>query len=160
MGRSAAAIGVEKLVGLIGMSVVCAALVPFGGMTWLGPQVDHAVAAFIEDCEARGLRDDVLLVVTGEMGRTPRINKNGGRDHYGELTPLLLYGGGLNMGHVVGQSDANVTLPATEPYNPTHLLSTIMNTLLDLGQLRLDTSVPRDVANVVQAGTPIRPLLA
>lgn len=129
------------------------------GMRWLGPQVDHAVAAFIEDCEARGLRDDVLLVVTGEMGRTPRINKNGGRDHYGELTPLLLYGGGLNMGHVVGQSDANATRPATEPFNPTHLLSTIMHTLFDLGQLRLDASVPRDVANVLQAGEPILPLM-
>src|SRR6185312_616831 len=90
------------------------------GMNWLGPQVDHAVAAFIEDCEARGLRDKILLVVTGEMGRTPRINKNGGRDHYGELTPLLVYGGGLKMGQVVGQSDSTASRPATEPYDPNH----------------------------------------
>ena len=129
------------------------------GMRWLGPQVDHAVAAFIEDCEARGLRDDVLLVVTGEMGRTPRINKNGGRDHYGELTPLLLYGGGLKMGHVIGQSDAGASRPATEPYDPTHLMSTIMHTLFDLGKLRLDSSLPRDVASVVQSGQPILPLM-
>lgn len=130
-----------------------------GGMSWLGPQTDHAVAAFIEDCEARGLRDKVLLVVTGEMGRTPRINNNGGRDHYGELTPLLLYGGGLNMGHVVGQSDGSAARPATEPYNPSHLLSTIMHTLFDLGELRLDQSLPRDVANVLQSSEPITPLL-
>ena len=59
-------------------------------MHWLGPQVDHAVSAYIEDVEARGLTDKILLVVTGEMGRTPRINKNGGRDHWGDLGPLLL----------------------------------------------------------------------
>jgi uncharacterized protein (DUF1501 family) len=129
------------------------------GMDWLGPQVDHAVAAFIQDCESRGLRDDVLLVVTGEMGRTPRINKNGGRDHYGELTPLLMYGGGLQMGKVVGRSDAKAARPATTPYNPSHLLSTIMHTLFDLGSLRLDASLPRDVANVVQSGEPIGPLM-
>ncbi len=52
-----------------------------GGMHWLGPQVDHAVAAFSRTCEERGLSDKILLVVTGEMGRTPRINKDGGRDH-------------------------------------------------------------------------------
>ncbi|MFM9116505.1 MAG: DUF1501 domain-containing protein [Planctomycetota bacterium] len=130
------------------------------GMKWLGPQTDHAVAAFIEDCEARGLRDKVLLVVTGEMGRTPRIHRDGGRDHYGELTPLLLYGGGLRMGHVVGQSDRDASRPATEPYTPTHLLSTVMHTLFDLGRLRLDQSLARDVAGVIQSGDPIRPLMA
>jgi hypothetical protein len=131
-----------------------------GGMQWLGPQTDHAVAAFIEDCESRGLRDKVLLVVTGEMGRTPRINKDGGRDHYGELTPLLLYGGGLRMGKVVGRSDAGAARPATEPYNPNHLLSTIMHTLFDLGKLRLDQSLPRDMSNILQSGDPILPLMA
>lgn len=129
------------------------------GMKWLGPQVDHAVAAFIRDCEERGLRDKVLLVVTGEMGRTPRINNNGGRDHYGELTPLLVYGGGLNMGQVIGQSDRTASRPATEPYTPSHLLSTIMHTLFDLGRLRLDQSLPRDVATVVQSGEPISQLV-
>lgn len=130
------------------------------GMRWLGPQTDHAVAAFIEDCEARGLRDKVLLVVTGEMGRTPRINRDGGRDHYGELTPLLVYGGGLRMGQVVGQSDRDASRPATEPYNPQNLLATIMHTLFDVGKLRLDSSLARDVAGVIQAHDPIRPLMA
>ena len=129
------------------------------GMHWLGPQVDHAVAAFIQDCEARGLRDKVLLVVTGEMGRTPRINKDGGRDHYGELTPLLLYGGGLKMGQVIGASDRGAARPATEPWGPANLMATMMHTLFDLGKLRLDTSVPRDVANVIQSSKPIEPLM-
>ena len=54
----------------------------------MASQVDHAVAAFIEDVHERGLSDKILLVVTGEMGRSPRRNSNGGRDHYGNLTPL------------------------------------------------------------------------
>ena len=107
-----------------------------------------------------GLRDKVLLVVTGEMGRTPRINKDGGRDHYGELTPLLLYGGGLKMGHVIGASDRGAARPATEPWGPNHLMATIMHTLFDMGKLRLDSSVPRDVANVLQSSNPIEPLMA
>lgn len=128
------------------------------GMQWLGPQTDHAVAAFIEDCEARGLRDKVLLVVTGEMGRTPRINKDGGRDHYGELTPLLLYGGGLKMGHVIGQSDRGAARPATEPYNPSHLLATMMHTLFDVGKLRLDPGIPKDLLQLITQSDKIEPL--
>lgn len=131
-----------------------------GGMKWLGPQVDHAVAAFIEDCEARGLRDKVLLVVTGEMGRTPRINSNGGRDHYGEVTPLLLYGGGLKMGQVVGQTDRKATRPTTEPYNPGHLLATVMHSLFDVGRVRLSSSVPRDILSILEANSPISPLMS
>ncbi len=129
-----------------------------GGMRYLGPQVDHAVSAFIEDVHERGLEDKILLVVTGEMGRTPRINKNGGRDHYGGLTSLCFAGGGLRMGQVVGQSDAHATKPATEEYSPRNLLATVMHTLFDVGQLRLDTSVPRDVARVIEQGRPIEPL--
>ena len=58
------------------------------GMGYMGAPLDHALSAFIEDLEARGLSEKILLVVTGEMGRTPKINKNGGRDHWGNLTPL------------------------------------------------------------------------
>ena len=65
---------------------------------------DHAVSAFIEDVEARGLRDKILLVCCGEMGRTPKINAKAGRDHWAGIAPLLLYGGGLKMGHVIGSS--------------------------------------------------------
>jgi hypothetical protein len=130
-----------------------------GGMKWLGPQVDHAVAAFIRNVEERGLSDKILLVVTGEMGRTPRINNNGGRDHYAELTPLLIYGGGLKMGQVVGQSDRTASRPQTEAYNPSHLMSTIFHSLFDIGKLRLDPAVPRDVAKLIEQGQPIGELV-
>lgn len=129
------------------------------GIKWLGPQVDHAVAAFLEDLRERGLGEKVLLVVTGEMGRTPKINKSGGRDHWGELTPLLLAGGGLKMGQVVGKSDAQAGKPATEKYTPKHLLATLMHTLLDVGEVRVSREVPKKVLDVVTTGEPIRELV-
>jgi len=129
-----------------------------GGMHWLGPQVDHAVSAFLNDIEARGLSDKVLLIVTGEMGRTPRIGRNGGRDHWASLTPLLLAGGGLRMGQVIGQSDRQAGTPATERYTPRHLLGTVMETLFNVGEVRLASDLPRDVVNGASAGLTIREL--
>jgi hypothetical protein len=129
-----------------------------GGMKWLGPQVDHAVAAFLEDVRQRGLSEKILLVISGEMGRTPKINKNGGRDHWGNLTPLVLAGGGLKMGQVIGQSDHQGGAPATEKYTPEHLLATVMETLFDVGQVRVSREVPKNVLDVLSAGKPIAPL--
>ncbi|HSQ56390.1 MAG TPA: DUF1501 domain-containing protein, partial [Gemmata sp.] len=65
------------------------------GMDYNGPPLDHALSVFLDDLRDRGLEDRVLVVACGEMGRTPRINKNVGRDHWGNLGPLLLAGGGL-----------------------------------------------------------------
>ncbi|HTU20894.1 MAG TPA: DUF1501 domain-containing protein [Gemmataceae bacterium] len=120
----------------------------------LTSQVDHAVAAFIEDIHERGLSDNVLLVVTGEMGRSPRRNRDGGRDHYANLTPLLFAGGGLKMGQVIGQSDRLAAHPTTERYTPSHLLATVMHSLLDIGDIRVRADLGR-VAKVVTEGTPI-----
>jgi hypothetical protein len=128
------------------------------GIYPMGHQVDHAVSAFIQDIHARGLEDKIMLVVTGEMGRTPRINKNGGRDHYGNLTSLLVSGGGLKMGRVIGQSDRTASQPSTEPYTPKELMATINHTLFDIGKLRLVQGIPGDVARVVTGGDPIGPL--
>lgn len=130
------------------------------GIYPLGHQVDHAVAAFIEDVRERGLADKILLVVTGEMGRTPQLNKNGGRDHYAPLTSLLFAGGGLKMGQVIGQSDAQAAQPASTPYNPKHLLATIFHTLFDVGQLRLQTNVPREIVRLAENSEPIDGLVS
>jgi hypothetical protein len=107
------------------------------GMEAVGRSFDHAVAAFIEDLEARGLQDKILLIATGEMGRTPKINKNGGRDHWARLAPLLLYGGGIRAGQVIGRSNRDGGEPATENLTPKHLISTVLHTAFDVGQLRL-----------------------
>lgn len=130
-----------------------------GGFALLGPQVDHAVSAFLDDVRERGLEDKILLVVTGEMGRTPRINKNGGRDHYAELTPLVFAGGGLKMGQIIGQSDDHATRASTTPYRPPHLLATIMNVLFDVGELRLFPGNFGSGQKVIVNGEPIPELI-
>jgi len=126
-----------------------------GGMYWLGPQVDHAVSAFLEDLEVRGLSDKVLLIVTGEMGRTPRIGGTGGRDHWGGLTPLLIAGGGLKMGQVIGQSDRQAGTPVSTPYGPRNLLGTVMETVFDVGEVRVTSGLPREIINASNAGNYI-----
>jgi uncharacterized protein (DUF1501 family) len=130
------------------------------GIYPLGHQVDHAVAAFIEDVRERGLTEKILLIVTGEMGRTPQLNKNGGRDHYAPLTSLLFAGGGLKMGQVIGQSDAHAAQPASTPYHPKHLLATIFHTLFDVGQLRLQTNIPREIVRLAENSEPIDGLVS
>jgi uncharacterized protein (DUF1501 family) len=129
------------------------------GMQYMGRPLDHALSAFIEDCEARGLSNKILLVATGEMGRTPKVNPRGGRDHWGGLAPLLLYGGGLKMGQVIGQSSRDAGEPQSEPYGNEHLLATVMHTLLNIGQVRLLTGLPQDLLRALTAPEPIKGLV-
>jgi len=127
------------------------------GMGYMAPSFDHAVSAFMDDVKARGLDEKILLVACGEMGRTPKINKNGGRDHWGELAPLLLAGGGLKMGQVIGQSDRDGGRPASDPVRIKNLISTIMHSLFDVGKLRVARGVSREVLQMCDA-EPIRGL--
>jgi uncharacterized protein (DUF1501 family) len=129
-------------------------------MPYVGGPLDHAVSAFVEDVTARGLDDNILLVVTGEMGRTPRVNRNGGRDHWGNLTPLLLFGGGLRMGQVIGQSSRDAGTPATQPLTRRHLVATVMHSLLDVGQIRIRRDIPAEVSRLIAEGEPIPGLFA
>src|SRR5262249_10889774 len=128
-------------------------------MEVLGRQVDHAVAAFLDDLRDRGLEDRVLLVVTGEMGRSPKLNKKGGRDHWGDLTPLLIAGGGMKMGQVIGKSDSLGGRPATDPLNPSNLVATMLHFLFDVPRLRLRTDISRDLKVLLDQGEPIRQLV-
>jgi uncharacterized protein (DUF1501 family) len=129
------------------------------GMQYMGLPLDHALSAFVEDCEARGLSEKILLVATGEMGRTPKVNAKGGRDHWGGLAPLLFYGGDLKMGQVIGQSTRDAAEPLSEPYGNENLLATIMHRLLDIGQVRLMTGLPQDLLRAITTPEPIKPLL-
>jgi uncharacterized protein (DUF1501 family) len=128
------------------------------GMEMLGRPVDKAVSAFLEDLEQRGLSDDVLLVVTGEFGRTPKINNRGGRDHWANLCTLAFAGGGLNQGQVIGRSARNNDVPASEPILPPNLMATIFHTLFDVGTLRVTRGVPRELLAAVDNHTPIQEL--
>jgi uncharacterized protein (DUF1501 family) len=129
-----------------------------GGLKWLAPQVDHAVAAFIEDVKQRGLSDRILLIVTGEMGRSPRLNRNGGRDHYGNVTPLILSGGGLKTGQAIGRTDSTASRATTNSYKPANLFATVMHYLFDVGQLRLRPNLNRDIKAAIENNSVISEL--
>ncbi|MCA9163466.1 MAG: DUF1501 domain-containing protein, partial [Planctomycetales bacterium] len=110
------------------------------GLEQRGPELDQAVAALVEDMSQRGQDEDILLVVTGEFGRTPKINKNAGRDHWGSLMSVLLAGGRLQRG-VFGESNSKGEVPANMPYRPENVLATIYHHLgIDPSQTFTDLS--------------------
>lgn len=131
------------------------------GLQKLCPPLDHAVAAFVDDTRQRGLDRDILLVITGEFGRTPRIDggKNlTARHHWPELCPLALVGGGLRMGQVVGESTAKAERPRSQPLGPEDLMATIFHVLgIDPAlQFKDSTGRPR---TLVENGTVIKELV-
>jgi hypothetical protein len=91
----------------------------------LCPRFDHGLSALLDDLQDRGLLASTLVVVMGEMGRTPKINKWGGRDHWGSSLFVLLAGGGVPAGAVVGSTDDKAAFPATDPVQPGELAATI-----------------------------------
>jgi len=124
----------------------------------LGPRVDHAVSVFLEDLHQRGMDKDVLLVITGEFGRTPRINGSAGRDHWAPLSTLALAGGGLKMGKVVGESSAKVEVPKSTPITPQDLMATVFHVLGLPRDLHYKDPTGRPVPMVV-SGKPIAELV-
>jgi len=125
------------------------------GMGYCGLPFDHAVSAFIEDVEARGLSDKILLVACGEMGRTPKLNKRGGRDHWGGLAPLMLAGGGLKMGQVIGHSTRDASEPRSIPVTIKNLLGTVFHTLFDVGELRVTQGLPPELVRLIESNEAI-----
>ncbi|MSR53143.1 MAG: DUF1501 domain-containing protein [Gemmataceae bacterium] len=91
------------------------------------PQLDTAMSMLFKDLAERGLLDSTLVVFTGEFGRTPRINKNAGRDHWGPGFSVMLGGGGVKGGRILGTTDARAEKPATDPYGPEDLCATMYN---------------------------------
>ncbi|MGE3808816.1 MAG: sigma-70 family RNA polymerase sigma factor [Gemmataceae bacterium] len=89
------------------------------------PRVDHGLSTLIEDLHERGLDRDVLVVMWGEFGRSPKISSDAGRDHWPEANYALFAGGGMPMGQVIGGTDARGARPTTTPYGPQHVLATI-----------------------------------
>ena len=90
-----------------------------------GPAYDQGLAALISDLHERGLNRDVLVVAMGEFGRTPRINKTAGRDHWGRLMSVLMAGGNFRMGQIIGSSNAKGEVPKDNPYRPENVIATM-----------------------------------
>jgi uncharacterized protein (DUF1501 family) len=123
------------------------------------PGLDQTYSALMEDLSARGLLDETLVVVMSEMGRTPRVNGNGGRDHWTFCYSVLFAGAGIKGGAVCGASDAQAAYVKDRPVSPADICATIYQCL----GIDPDTTVPdrggRPVA-INQGGEPIREILA
>lgn len=89
------------------------------------PFLDAGLSTLLRDLSDRGLLETTLLVVTGEFGRTPRVNKNAGRDHWGPAFTVTLAGGGIKGGRVIGKSNERAERPASDPYGPEDLSATL-----------------------------------
>jgi hypothetical protein len=94
-----------------------------------GGKLDQCLSALIEDLDVRGLLDDVLVVVWGEFGRTPRINRGAGRDHWPQVSCCLLAGGGLRTGQVIGATNRLGEFATARPVHPAEVIATVYQTL-------------------------------
>lgn len=89
------------------------------------PRFDQAYSALIEDLDQRGLLDSTMVIAWGEFGRTPRVNANGGRDHYPNVFSAALAGGPIQGGRVLGSSDSKGAFPLENPVTPQDVLCTM-----------------------------------
>ncbi len=120
---------------------------------------DHTMSTLIGDLDQRGLLDSTLVLAMGEFGRTPVINRSGGRDHHPRVFSIMLAGGGVQGGQVVGASDPFGIEPAETPVKPEDLSATIYQSLgIDYNQ---SIESPDGVRIVLsRGGRPIRGVLA
>jgi uncharacterized protein (DUF1501 family) len=126
------------------------------------PPFDRAVSSLMDDLERRDLRDEVLVIVTGEFGRTPRVGqpikggagaKPDGRDHWPGVFTLLAFGAGVGCGRVLGASDRLAAFPMTPSYSPADLAANVLQTLgVDASRMLTD-ALGRPFP--VNSGTPI-----
>jgi hypothetical protein len=125
------------------------------------PYMDQALSALIEDIYARSLDQNMLVVVVGEFGRTPRLSKNAngtGRDHWPQAYSALISGGGLRMGQVIGATNSKAEFPTDRPYSPQDLLATVYRHLgVDPTRTFVDHA-GRPIA-ILGQGEPIRELV-
>ncbi|MGE3819873.1 MAG: DUF1501 domain-containing protein [Isosphaeraceae bacterium] len=123
----------------------------------LCPQFDVTFPTLIEDLESRGLLDETLVVAIGEFGRTPKINGQGGRDHWGHVFSFAMAGAGIRGGQVFGASDKQGGFPAIDPIRPHDLTATIFHLLgIDPGGTFLDRA---DRPHLLTRGEPLTRLL-
>jgi hypothetical protein len=93
------------------------------------PHLDSALSTMLRDLEERGMLETTLLLITGEFGRTPRVNASAGRDHWGPSSAIAMAGAGIQGGTVVGASNARAERPETKPIGPADLAATIYHCL-------------------------------
>ncbi len=125
--------------------------------TELLPFVDQGISALIDDLTDRGRFDETLIACYGEFGRTPKINANAGRDHWGDCSTTLLAGGGIRPGVVHGESDRIAAYPKADAVNPVDVQATIYRCLGIAAEDVIYDPLRRPSA--VTLGEPIRAVL-
>ena len=125
----------------------------------LAPEFDHAVSVFIEDLYDRGLDEKVLLAIVGEFGRSPHINKDGGREHWPQLGNQVLVGGGLKMGQIIGESTTKGDVPKSNPISPNDLLATLFQYMAMPLDLQYTSPAGRPTS-MLETGTPLAELFS
>lgn len=123
------------------------------------PLLDKVVPALLEDLDVRGLLDSTLVVVMGEMGRSPRVNGKAGRDHWPQCGFSLLFGGGVNQGLVHGSSDRIGAYPSSHPVSPPDLVATIYHLMGIDPAMTVRDRAGRPVP-IAHGGTPVSALIA
>jgi hypothetical protein len=122
------------------------------------PPTDRGFAALLEDLDARGLLDETLVVWMSEMGRTPRVNRGAGRDHWSFCYSVVLAGGGVRGGQVYGSSDRAAAYPSTNPVSPADLAATIYQCLGIDPRVHVTDQQGRPLV-LLNTGTPLHALL-
>jgi len=125
----------------------------------LCPPTDQAFSALVTDLDERGMLDETLVVMMGEMGRTPKINADAGRDHWSQCQAVILAGGGIKRGAVIGASDSTASFPTTTPYGIQDLLRTFFYLLGVDADKVYHTPLGRPVP-IVNGGKKIEEVLA
>jgi uncharacterized protein (DUF1501 family) len=121
------------------------------------PPTDRGMSALLNDLDSRGLLDETLVVWMGDMGRTPKINRDAGRDHWSFCYSIVMAGGGVRGGQVYGASDRSAAYPSTNPVSPADVAATIYHCLgVDP---RTDVTDQQGRPFVLSAGKPIGPVL-
>jgi hypothetical protein len=123
------------------------------------PNLDQISTALVEDLDQRGLLDSTLVVIMGEMGRSPRVNRTAGRDHWPQCGFALLFGGAVKEGFVLGRSDRIAAYPTEHPVTPGDVVATIYHLLGVDPELMLPDLTGRPIA-IAHGGEPIRAILA
>ena len=123
------------------------------------PRHDRAVGVLIADLAERGLLEDTLVISAGEFGRTPVINKDAGRDHWGPAQSIVLAGGGYRHGQMIGKTDSKAAYPTDRPMGPLDLCQTVYRSLhLDPNRLTVKLPDGRPI-HLVQGGKVPRELV-
>jgi hypothetical protein len=121
------------------------------------PPTDRGLATLLQDLHERGLLDETLVIWMSEMGRTPRINRDGGRDHWSFCYSILMAGGGVRGGQVYGSSDRRAAYPSTNPVSPADVAATIYHCLGIDPRTHITDQQGRPF--VIGTGSPIRAVL-